>query len=128
MQFLSLSSRRGDRFSDAEFAALVDAEIAQARALYADGFIRQIWHRGDVPGACILLEADSLEQASERLRTLPLIRAGMLEVSIVPLVPYAGFSPRLDRQPVQAMAAPRSQPSLIDPGAPVTSRGRGDHG
>jgi muconolactone delta-isomerase len=93
MQFLSLSRRRADRFSDAEFAALVDAEIAQARALYADGFIRQIWHRSDVPGACILLEADSLEQAGARLHTLPMIRAGMLEVSIVPLVPYAGFSP-----------------------------------
>lgn len=93
MQFLSLSTRRSDRFSDAEFAALVDAEIARARELYADGFIRQIWHRGDRPGACILLEADSIEQARARLQTLPLIRAGMLDVSIVPLVPYAGFSP-----------------------------------
>ncbi len=94
MQYLSLSRRRGDQFSDAEFAALVEAEIAQARTLYGDGFIRQIWHRGDVPGACILLEADSLDQATERLHTLPLVRAGMLEVSIVPLVPYAGFSVR----------------------------------
>jgi muconolactone delta-isomerase len=91
MQFLSLSRRRADRFSDAEFAALVDAEVAQARTLYADGFIRQIWHRGDIPGACILIEADSLEQASARLHTLPMVRAGMLDVSIVPLVPYAGF-------------------------------------
>jgi muconolactone delta-isomerase len=93
MQFLSLSTRRGDRFSEAEFSALVDAEIARARELYADGFIRQIWHRGDRPGACILIEADSIEQARARLQTLPLIRAGMLDVSIVPLVPYAGFSP-----------------------------------
>ena len=93
MQFLSLSTRRADRFSEAEFAALVDAEIARARELYADGFIRQIWHRGDRPGACILLEADSIEQARARLQTLPLIRAGMLDVSIVPLGPYAGFSP-----------------------------------
>jgi muconolactone delta-isomerase len=93
MQFLSLSCRRADHFSDAEFAALVDVEIAQARALYADGFIRQIWHRGDMPGACILLEADSLEQARARLHTLPMVRAGMLEISIVPLVPYAGFCP-----------------------------------
>jgi hypothetical protein len=93
MQFLSLSRRRVDRFSDAEFNALLDAEIAQARVLYADGFIRQIWHRADMPGACILLEADSMEQAISRLHTLPLVRTGMLEVSIVPLLPYAGFSP-----------------------------------
>jgi muconolactone delta-isomerase len=93
MQFLSISRRRGDRFTEAEFAALVDAEVAQARALYADGFIRQIWHRADIAGACILLEADSLEHARARLHTLPMVRTGMLEVSIVPLVPYAGFCP-----------------------------------
>jgi muconolactone delta-isomerase len=95
MQFLSLSRRRVEHFSEPEFAALVDAEIAQARVLYADGFIRQIWHRADLPGACILLEADSLEEASARLHTLPMVRTGMLEVSIVPLAPYAGFSPDL---------------------------------
>ena len=39
----------------------------------------------------MVLEADSLDEARARLYTLPLIRAGMLEVSIVPLVPYAGF-------------------------------------
>jgi muconolactone delta-isomerase len=94
VQYLSLSRRRCDRFSDAEFAALVDAEIAQARMLYADGFIRQIWHRADGLGACMLLEADSLDHANERLHTLPLVRAGMLDVTIVPLVPYAGFCPR----------------------------------
>ena len=92
MQFLSLSTRRTDRFSEPEFAELVDAEANRARELYAAGFIRQIWHRDDVPGACMVLEADSLDEARARLHTLPLIRAGMLDVSIVPLVPYAGFN------------------------------------
>ena len=91
MQFLSLSTRRTDRFSEAEFAELVDAEASRARELYAAGFIRQIWHRADVPGACMVLEADSLDEARAHLYTLPLIRAGMLDVSIVPLAPYAGF-------------------------------------
>jgi muconolactone delta-isomerase len=91
VQFLSLSARRTDRFSERQFAELVDAEASRARELYAAGFIRQIWHRGDVPGACMVLEADSLEEARARLSTLPLIRAGMLDVSIVPLEPYAGF-------------------------------------
>lgn len=94
MQFLTISKRRTERFTDAEFAARVDDEIAQARVLYADGFIRQIWHRGDIAGACILVEAESEAQARERLNTLPLVRAGMLEVTIIPLKPYAGFCPR----------------------------------
>jgi muconolactone delta-isomerase len=101
VQFLSLSTRRTDRFSEAEFTDLVDAEASRARELYAAGFIRQIWHRGDLPGACMVLEVDSLEEARAQLYTLPMIRAGMLDVSIVPLAPYAGFvaGPR-PRQPV----------------------------
>jgi muconolactone delta-isomerase len=93
MQFLSVSRRRTDAFSDAEFAARVVAEVAQARVLYARGVIRQIWHRSDVPGACMLLEADSLDQARAHLETLPLAAAGMLEVTIIPLRPYGGFCP-----------------------------------
>jgi muconolactone delta-isomerase len=93
MQFLSVSRRRIEAFSDAEFAALVAAEVAQARVLYAQGVIRQIWHRSDAPGACMLLEADSGDQAREYLNTLPLMAAGMLELTIIPLRPYGGFCP-----------------------------------
>jgi muconolactone delta-isomerase len=94
-QFLTLSARRTDRFTEAQFAALVEAEVGQARVLYGQGFLRQIWHRADVPGACMLVEADSLEQVREMLGTLPLVEAGMLEVTIIPLKPYAGFAPRV---------------------------------
>jgi muconolactone delta-isomerase len=93
MQFMSLSRRRTERFSDADFSARVDDEVAQARVLYGEGFIRQIWHRGDIAGACLLLEADSEAQARERLNTLPLVAAGMLEVTLIPLKPYRGFCP-----------------------------------
>ena len=93
MQFLILTRRLSERFSDAEFAARLDAEVAQARVLYAEGFFRQLWHRRDVPGACLLIEADSDEHVRDRLDTLPLFRAGMLDVTIIPLKPYAGFGP-----------------------------------
>lgn len=95
MQFLTVSRRRTERFADAEFAALVPQEVERARALYAEGFIRQIWHRADIGGACILVEADSADHVREQLNTLPMVGAGMLEVTIIPLKPYAGFcSPR----------------------------------
>jgi hypothetical protein len=92
MQFLAVSRRRTEHFTDEEFGACVDSEIAQARVLYGHGFIRQIWHRGDVPGGCLLVEAESEDQVRERLDTLPLFRKGMLEVAIIPLMPYRGFS------------------------------------
>jgi muconolactone delta-isomerase len=94
MQFLTVSRRRSEKFSEAEFAARLDEEVQQARALYADGAIRQIWHRADVPGACILFEADSEQHVRDLLGRLPLFQAGMLEVTIIPLRPYAGFCPR----------------------------------
>jgi muconolactone delta-isomerase len=94
MQFLSISRRLTERFTDADFAALVADEQEQARRLYADGVIRQIWHRADVGGACILVEADSEAHARERLNSLPMFSRGMLDVTIIPLKPYAGFGPR----------------------------------
>ncbi|MPY89154.1 MAG: hypothetical protein GEU99_14660 [Luteitalea sp.] len=94
MQFLTLTHRHTDSFPHAEFTARVEEEVEQARVLYGQGFIRQIWHRGDVEGACILVEADSEAHVRERLSTLPLFQAGMLKVSIIPLKPYAGFRSR----------------------------------
>ena len=93
MQFLILTRRLSERFPESEFATRLDAEVAQAKVLYAEGFFRQLWHRRDIAGACILVESDSEEHVRERLDTLPLFRAGMLDVSIIPLKPYAGFCP-----------------------------------
>ena len=91
MQFLAVLKGRSDRFTEADFAAHRSQERAQARTLYAQGFIRQIWHRGDGGGACIVFEADSEEHVNALLNTLPFVKAGMLDVMIVPLKPYSGF-------------------------------------
>ena len=93
MQFLALTRRRTESFSETEFTSRVPAEVARARALYAEGFVRQVWHRADIAGACLLLEADSEARVREKLGTLPFAEAGMLEITIVPLKPYAGFCP-----------------------------------
>lgn len=94
MQFLTISRRRTEAFSDEAFTARVEAEFQQARTLYTEGFIRQLWQRGDLRGACILIEAESEDQVRERLNTLPLYAEGMVEFSVIPLRPYDGFSPR----------------------------------
>lgn len=94
MQFLILSRRRSESFSDAEFAVHVEVEREQARRLYADGFIRQIWHRTDVSGVCMIVDATSEADVRQQLDTLPLFAADMIEFSVIPLKPYAGFGPR----------------------------------
>jgi muconolactone delta-isomerase len=92
MQILVVFRRRTERFSADQFAPMVESEVETARALYQDGFIRQIWHRGDEPGAILLLEADDLDTA--KLARLPMYEAGMLEIVLISrLKPYAGFGP-----------------------------------
>ncbi|MGI0524128.1 muconolactone Delta-isomerase family protein [Rhizobium giardinii] len=92
MQFLVISRRLTEKFSDAEFEPIVPLEGARARYLHSIGFTRQIWHRADQPGACQVVEAESLDEAKGHLSTLPLAGAGMIEFEIIPLIPYAGFN------------------------------------
>lgn len=93
MQFLSISRRRTDQFTDAQFAPHIEAERQQVRQLYKDGVLRTIWVRKDTPGAVMLLECNDEAAARAALDSLPLAKRGMLEVQLVPLGGYAAFFP-----------------------------------
>jgi muconolactone delta-isomerase len=95
MQFISLSRRLVDQFPQEAFTPeLMGRETARVRELYAAGTLRQIWKRGDVPGASILWEAASEAEARAAIESLPIFQAGLLEVVfLVPLEPYPGFGP-----------------------------------
>jgi muconolactone delta-isomerase len=91
MQFLTVS-RRKDAV-EAPGNELVKAEVQRVRKLYAEGHMRQLWHRGDGPGACVLWEVEDEDQLWELLRSLPFFQAGIVEVSAIPLRPWTGFGP-----------------------------------
>jgi muconolactone delta-isomerase len=95
MQFISLSRRRTDSFPpDAFTPELAAREGQRVKVLYASGILRQIWKRGDIPGAAILWEAASEADVRATIGSLPIFQAGMLEiVVVVPLEPYPGFGP-----------------------------------
>jgi muconolactone delta-isomerase len=95
MQFLTLSRRRVEAFPPEAFSPeLLAHEGARVRELYAVGILRQIWMRGDVPGAAIVWEAESESEVRAALDSLPIFRAGMLEmIALAPLKPYPGFGP-----------------------------------
>ncbi|MGA2652232.1 MAG: muconolactone Delta-isomerase family protein [Terracidiphilus sp.] len=94
MQFLSISRRRTDEFPPEAFTPeLVAREGQRVKALYASGILRQVWKRGDTPGAVILWEAPGEAEVQAALASLPINQAGMLEIqALVPLEPYAGFT------------------------------------
>jgi len=94
MQVLAVCRRRTEAFSEAEFAALLDDEAEAVRALYAAGVVRAAWTRDDVPGACLLLEAESPEAAHDAMQAAPLFSRRMIEAQFIPLRGYRGFGPR----------------------------------
>ncbi|MGA2672417.1 MAG: muconolactone Delta-isomerase family protein [Terracidiphilus sp.] len=94
MQFLSVSRRRTDAFPPEAFTPeLVAQEGQRVRALYASGVLRQIWKRGDLPGAVLLWEASGEVEVRAAIASLPIFQAGMMEIPVlVPLEPYPGFA------------------------------------
>ena len=93
MQFLSISRRKTERFSEQQFAEHINAERERIRELYRDGIVRSIWSRKDVPGAVMLLECATEAEARAALDSLPLAERGMLEVQLVQLTGYPAFFP-----------------------------------
>jgi muconolactone delta-isomerase len=95
MQFLVVLRRRTEAFSAEQVSELLEPEAQAARALYQEGFTRQIWSRGDEPGAVELIEAADVEEVERGLERLPMYMQGVLEAQmIIPLTPYRGFAPR----------------------------------
>ena len=96
MQFLSVSRRRTEAFpAEAWTPELVAAEGQRVRELYAAGLVRTIWRRKDIPGAAMILEAASEDEARAALESLPLAQRGMLEIVVfTALEPYPAFGPR----------------------------------
>jgi muconolactone delta-isomerase len=95
MQFLTVSRRRTDQFPPEAFTPELAAREGQRiKELYASGLLRQIFKRGDIPGAAILWEAPGEAEVRAAVASLPIFQAGLLEILLViPLEPYPGFGP-----------------------------------
>lgn len=95
MQILSISRRRLDLFPLEAFTPeLLARESQRVRELYAAGILRQIWRRGDEPGAVLVWEAANEDEVRAAIATLPIYIAGMMEIPVLmALQPYPGFCP-----------------------------------
>lgn len=95
MQFIAVIRRRTETYSDEDFAPVLEPEAEAIRRLYSQGVVRSIWSREDKPGAVVLFEAASLEEARATIAGFPLAQREMLEVEeLIPLRGYRGFGPR----------------------------------
>ncbi|GAA2275808.1 hypothetical protein GCM10010430_72100 [Kitasatospora cystarginea] len=74
--------------TEEDFAKVIDAELARAKELVDGGVIVHGYHRTDLVGAALIVDAETVEAAREILATLPAVAAGLVETeSIMPLIP-----------------------------------------
>jgi len=90
MKILALEKEVPNTTSE-QFAPHLKAEAARVWELYKSGQLREIYFRGDRDEAVLILECASVDEANDILNTLPLVKEGLIEFEIIPLVPYPGF-------------------------------------
>jgi hypothetical protein len=69
----------------------LEAEAIRVWELYKEGVIREIYFRADRTSAVLILECENLEEAKEKLSTLPLVQEDLIYFDFIPLAPYPGF-------------------------------------
>jgi muconolactone delta-isomerase len=90
MKILALERELGAVSAD-QLAPHLKSEAARVWELYQKGIIRELYFRKHQPQAVLVLECNDAEEASRILRTLPLVKRGLITFELIPLVPYPGF-------------------------------------
>ena len=98
MKILALEKEKPNTTSE-QFIPHLEAEAARVWELYNSGQLREIYFRGNRDEAVLIFECIDVEAANSILNTLPLVKEGLIEFEIIPLVPYPGFE-RLFRDPL----------------------------
>lgn len=75
----------------ADFQPHLEDEARVVWGLYQQGSLREIYFRADQNSAILVLECTDVHTAEDVLSTLPLVREGLIEFEIIPLIPYPGF-------------------------------------
>jgi hypothetical protein len=71
---------------------LLQQEARQAWVLQQAGSIREMYFSQDKHEAVLILECRDVHEAQSVLASLPLVKAGLLNFTCIPLIPYDGFS------------------------------------
>lgn len=75
-----------------QFQSHLKPEAARAWELYLAGVLREAYFHAERHEAVLMLECKDLDDARAVLQTLPLVEAGLIDFTLLPLVPYDGFA------------------------------------
>ena len=70
----------------------LQAEAFRVWELYKSGIFREIYFDQHKHTAVIIMECEDVEEAEDHLKTLPLVKEGLIDFQIIALEPYPGFS------------------------------------
>src|ERR1017187_6368667 len=86
--------------SDDQFTEdILKAEARKAWDLCQSGVLRELYFSADKDEAVLVLECESADEARRQLSELPLVRAGLIDFEVIPLVAYPGFARLFARRP-----------------------------
>ncbi len=74
--------------------------VEEEKAVWADykaGFLREFYFQPDPPAATLIFEAASASDVEAKLRTYPMIAAGLLDMQFVTLGPWAQLEALFDK-------------------------------
>ena len=97
MKILAISQRCNGA-TDAKIEAKLRDETSQIWRLYVDGFIREWYDRKDKPEAVLVLESPTVDTARAILDELALVRAGLIEFDLIPLIPCRSLETLMQTQ------------------------------
>jgi hypothetical protein len=91
MQVLALSRRLAAATPQA-MAAHAEGEALAAHRLIAAGVLRSAHLCPERPGAALVLECASLDEARAHLATLPMVQAGLIDFDVSRMLPYTSYA------------------------------------
>ena len=79
--------------------ARLKPEAMRVWELYQKGIIREAYFQAESHEAVLILECEDLMEAQMVIRTLPLVEEGLIDFTLIPLIPYDGFARLFTSQP-----------------------------
>jgi len=65
---------------------------------YQAGIMREVYFHEEHSSAILIMECDNKHHAEKILNTLPLVREKLVELDILPLMPYPGFARLFEKE------------------------------
>lgn len=75
-----------------EMAPLIPDETRHVWELYKNDVARELYFRRDSPGAVLMLECPSVEEATNLVNSLPLVKHGHAKAELIPLRPFDAWA------------------------------------